>query len=115
MLEELLETLNHKLRYESDLGFREGLMFAIDLVRKAALNQTSESTATSWRSVKDALPDGNRSVLVEYNEIYSDGVHKQYAVAFFGKYTRQWIEPCSGINLDVTKWREIDIPKEVTK
>ena len=65
-----------------------------------------------WIPVEDALPDGNRAVLVQYNEMYADGIHKQYAVAFYGKYTHHWIEPCSGQSLNVTKWQELDIQNE---
>ena len=65
-----------------------------------------------WIPVEDALPDGNRAVLVQYNKMYADGIHKQYAVAFYGKYTHHWIEPCSGQSLNVTKWQELDIQNE---
>ena len=70
------------------------------------------NSVSRWIPCSERMPDGNRAVLVQYNEMYADGVHKQYAVAFYGKYTRHWIEPCSGQHLNVTKWQELDIQPE---
>lgn len=57
-----------------------------------------------WIPVEDALPDGNRLVLVHYIDNY----HDSYAVAFFGKFTGKWIEPISGQFLDVDRWQDIE-------
>ena len=90
---------------EMGKGYDLGIAAALRVVKNApAVNR--------WIPVEDALPDGNRAVLVQYNKIYADGIHKQYAVAFYGKYTHHWIEPCSGQSLNVTKWQELDIQNE---
>ena len=44
--------------------------------------------------------------------MYADGIHKKYAVAFFGKFTGRWIEPLTGQYLDVDMWCEIPFESE---
>lgn len=68
---------------------------------------------SEWRKVEDALPDSTRSVIARYDEVYADGIHKKYAVAFFGKFTGKWIEPLTGQHLDVDMWCEIPLESEV--
>lgn len=64
-----------------------------------------------WVSPETALPNPFISVLVWYNNENID----DYAVAFYGARTREWIEPISGQCLDVKMWREISSPLDKNK
>lgn len=70
------------------------------------------SKINKWCKVEDALPDNLRSVVVRHNVMYADGIHKKYAVAFFSKWTGNWIEPLTGQHLDVDMWHEIPLEYE---
>lgn len=99
-----IEKLKSKLdtKWLQDICMRNGLIYAQRCVN-------SLPAVNRWIPCNGRLPDSNRSVIVQYNAMYADGIHKKYAVAFFSKFTGKWVEPLTGQHLDVDMWCEIPL------